>query len=446
MIVIDLFSGAGGLSEGFHKEGYKIVAHVEKELWACETIKTRLFYHFLKEKNDLELYYEYLRVSNNYKNLDQYREIVYKRYPELRQKIEMEVLNKKFGNPQNDPTATSSTQMIELITNSLRYSKESQVDLIIGGPPCQAYSLVGRSRMKENAEKDSRNYLFQYYKRIVEEFKPRAFIFENVPGLLTAKKGNVYKEIEESFDNIGYNVLLGKDEDNKKNVIDFADFGVPQRRKRVLLFGFRKDLGYSYPNFDKYKFSWECPMVTENIISDLPYLVPNEGKDLEVVEYSNTNNEHQFSAYAVKMREESIGVMNHRARTLKEQDAEIYTIAIKKAAIGEQLKYNDLPKRLKTHKNEKAFLDRFKVHWWGNLPHTVVAHISKDGHYNIHPDVQQCRSLTVREAARIQSFPDNYKFEGPRTAQYVQVGNAVPPIMSEVIAKAVKETLLNDKR
>lgn len=443
MIVIDLFSGAGGLSEGFHKEGFNIVAHVEKESWACETIKTRLFYHFLKKNNDLELYHNYLRISNDYKKIKEHREIVYNRYPELREKIEMEVLNKKFGNPQNDPSATSSTQMIELIMDNLHANDTSQVDLIIGGPPCQAYSLVGRSRMKENADKDSRNYLFQYYKRIVQEFRPKAFIFENVPGLLTAKKGRVYEEIKAAFDQIGYTVLSGTDEDDRKNIIDFANFGVPQRRKRVLLFGFQKDLNYSYPNFEKYSTCWDSPMITKDIISDLPALAPNEGHDLKVTEYGDINNVQHLSQFQQKIREDSIGIVNHRARMVREQDAEIYALAIESAARGEQLKYNDLPKRLKTHKNEKAFLDRFKVHWWDNLPHTVVAHISKDGHYNIHPDIQQCRSLTVREAARMQGFPDNYKFEGPRTAQYTQVGNAVPPIMSEVIAKAVKEILLN---
>lgn len=441
MIVIDLFSGAGGLSEGFHKEGFKILAHVEKEMWACETIKTRLFYHFLKEHDDLELYFTYLRESTNYRKVDESRELVYSHYPELRHKIEREVLNKKFGNPQNDSTATSSNQVIELIRDSLHYSDVNEVDLIIGGPPCQAYSLVGRSRMKENAEKDSRNYLFQYYKRIVQEFSPKAFIFENVPGILTAKKGKVYEEIKKAFDEIGYTVLSGIEEDDKKNIIDFGEFGVPQRRKRVLLFGFQKSLGYTYPDFSKYKLPWECSMSTRNVISDLPRLKPNEGQDLGVMNYYQIDNNHKLSCYEEIMRQESIGVLNHKARPLKERDAEIYRIAIKKARVGEQLKYNYLPSYLKTHKNEKAFLDRFKVHWWDSLPHTVVAHISKDGHYNIHPDIEQCRSLTVREAARIQGFPDNYKFEGPRTAQYTQVGNAVPPIMSQVIAKAVKEVL-----
>lgn len=441
MIVIDLFSGAGGLSEGFHTHDFKIAAHVEKEYWACETIKTRLFYHFLKAQNDLELYHEYLRVSDNYRNIEQSRGFVFQRYPELREKLEMEVLNRKFGNPHNDPTATSSTQMIRLIQNSLQYSRATSVDLIIGGPPCQAYSLVGRSRMKESVDKDSRNYLFQYYKRIVDEFKPKAFVFENVPGLLTAKKGKVYQEIKESFDKIGYTVLSGTSQEDKSNVIDFADFGVPQRRKRVILFGFQKRLNYEYPNFERHKLSWNSLLTTRDVISDLPTLKPKQGHDLRLFEYDMTKGVDHLSPYELMMREDSIGFTNHFARPIKESDAEIYQIAIEHAIQGRQIKYNELPERLKTHKNEKAFLDRFKVHWWNSIPHTVVAHISKDGHYNIHPDIEQCRSLTVREAARIQGFPDNYKFEGPRTAQYTQVGNAVPPIMSGVIARAVKDVI-----
>lgn len=130
---------------------------------------------------------------------------------------------------------------------------------------------------------------------------------------------------------------------------------------------------------------------------------------------------------------------NIRARKLNSRDKKIYQLAIEKSTKNEKLYYDELPKNLKTHKNEKSFSDRFKVHGMYDVPHTIVAHISKDGHYNIHPDIKQCRALTVREAARIQSFPDNYLFEGPRTAQYVQVGNAVPPLLSKAIARALKD-------
>ncbi|MED4182087.1 DNA cytosine methyltransferase [Priestia megaterium] len=440
MIVIDLFSGAGGLSEGFHGEGFKTIAQVEKDKWACETLKTRTFFHFLKEKRDLDTYFKYVKSAHSYKGISTAREEVYIKYPELKEKISFEILNKKFGNPANDPEASSSNQIIKLIEKSAKYNNVNNVDLLIGGPPCQAYSLIGRSRMKEEAERDNRNFLFYYYLKLVKEFRPKAFLFENVPGILNAKKGMVFGAIQEEFDNIGYTILSGKQVDHKKNVLDFSDFGVGQKRKRVILFGFRKNLNYQYPNFDKYKIRWEHRLDTASIISDLPSLKPGSGEDFAVVDYVN-NSSTSLTDYQAFMRRDSIGIMNHKARPLQDRDREIYQLAIEKAKNGEQLKYFDLPARLKTHKNEKAFLDRFKVHWSENTPHTIVAHISKDGHYNIHPDINQARSLTVREAARIQSFPDNYKFEGPRTYQFTQVGNAVPPIASKVMAKAVKELL-----
>lgn len=440
MIVIDLFTGAGGLSEGFHEEGYKIVAQIEKEKWACETLKTRLIYHFLNKNNDLELYFEFLRKSFNYKTLDQDRMMIFKKYPELKEKINYEILNRKFGNPANDREATSSSDIIKEIYASLKYNNATSVDLIIGGPPCQVYSVIGRSRLKEAANRDSRNYLFYYYLNIVKEFQPKAFVFENVPGILTAKDGQIFSVIQEEFDNIGYTILSGNDPEHKNNIIDFSDYGVFQRRKRVILFGFKKELNYTYPDFSRFTEYWNEEKNTRNVIGDLPSLSPGEGEDLKLIEYPLQNNS-ELSEYQKKMRENSMGIMNHKARAVRNHDRMIYRIAIEYSNQGIQLKYNELPIDLKTHQNEESFLDRFKVHNWNEIPHTIVAHIAKDGHYNIHPDIKQARSLTVREAARIQGFPDNYKFEGPRTAQFVQVGNAVPPIMSRVIAKAVKHLL-----
>lgn len=442
MIVIDLFTGAGGLSEGFHEEGYKIVAQVEKEKWACETLKTRLIYHFLKQNNDLDLYFGFLEKSFNYKTLDQDRTMIFKKYPELKEKIDYEILNRKFGNPANDRQATSSSNIIKEIYASLKYNKATSVDLIIGGPPCQAYSVIGRSRLKEAANRDSRNYLFYYYLNIVKEFQPKVFVFENVPGILTAKDGQIFSVIQEEFDNIGYTILSGNDSEHKNNIIDFSDYGVFQRRKRVVLFGFKKELNYTYPDFSRFTEYWNEEKNTKNAIGDLPPLLPGQGEDLKLIEYPSQN-DRELSEYQKKMRENSIGIINHKVRTIQERDREIYKMAIESSNRGVQLKYNELPDNLKTHQNEASFLDRFKVHNWNAMAHTIVAHIAKDGHYNIHPDIEQARSLTVREAARIQGFPDNYKFEGPRTAQFVQVGNAVPPIMSRVIAKAIKSLLIN---
>jgi len=160
VVIIDLFSGAGGLSEGFHKEGFKIVAQVEKDRWATETLKTRSIFHELIKNNDLDLYFKYLLAKNSYKYIERDREIIFKRYDYLREKLEFEILNKKFGNPANDKDASSSKEIISLIENSLKYNNVNSVSMIIGGPPCQAYSLVGRGRMGIDAEKDNRNFLF----------------------------------------------------------------------------------------------------------------------------------------------------------------------------------------------------------------------------------------------------------------------------------------------
>lgn len=439
MIIIDLFSGAGGLSEGFHTKDNKIIVQIEKDKWASETLKTRTIFHYLKSKNELDTYFEYLRNGTNYRKISENREFIYKKYTELQDILKYQVLNKKFGNPQNDIEATSLKEITKLIEDSMKFNNENNIDLIIGGPPCQAYSLVGRSRMKENAEKDSRNFLFYYYLNLVKEYRPKAFVFENVPGILTAKKGRVFEKIKEEFDNCGYELLSGPSILDNENILDFGEYGVIQKRKRVLLFGFRKELNLTYPNFKVNKFQWRHELSTENVLGDLPILYPGEGEDFNLTSYDDSKNElTNFQKY---IREDSIGVINHKARTIQDRDREIYKLSIMLSQNGEQLKYPDLPNELKTHQNQKSFLDRFKVHALNKMPHTVVAHISKDGHYNIHPDLNQCRSLTVREAARIQSFPDNFVFEGPRTAQFIQVGNAVPPIMSFVIEEAVKKII-----
>lgn len=434
MVIIDLFSGAGGLTEGFLSEGYKFVAHIEKEYWACETLKTRIMYYYLKEKKDLEMYNKYLLSSDNYKNIDENRKIVFKKYPELEEILKKTVLNKKFGDAKKDAEATNIKEIFKLIDTSMEYLKEKKIDLIIGGPPCQAYSIIGRSRMKEKVKEDERNYLFYYYRDIVKKYKPKMFIFENVPGIFTAQDGKIFYEISQEFDKIGYKLKVGNNEKREENLQEAVNYGVYQTRKRVIIFGVRKDLNYDYPDFTKYAEKFDEEINTKNAILDLNSLKDGEGYDRKVVGYKNLPQ----SKYEEYLRKDSIGILNHRARKLNSRDKKIYQLAIEKSTKNEKLYYDELPKNLKTHKNEKSFSDRFKVHGMYDVPHTIVAHISKDGHYNIHPDIKQCRALTVREAARIQSFPDNYLFEGPRTAQYVQVGNAVPPLLSKAIARALK--------
>lgn len=442
MVVIDLFSGAGGLTEGFYKEGYKIIAHIEKDKWACETLKTRICYHYLKERKNLKLYNEYLKIHNSYKDIDKARELIFRKYPELKVKLDMEVINKAFGDPEQEEGVTSIDEIIKLVEYSMEYNNASKIDVIIGGPPCQAYSLIGRSRMKDSVLIDKRNYLFKYYKDIVKYFKPKIFIFENVPGILTAKKGLIFKEIQKEFSEVGFNLLSGINSDAKDNILDSREFGVYESRKRMILIGYLNKMDIKYPNFKKYVKHLKEDITTINAIGDLPSLQPSEGNDWGLIPYPELQ-KNSLSKYQRLMRKDSTGVLNHCARSIQKRDRNIYRKAILKSNEGKQLYYWELDEDEKTHKNQKSFVDRFKVHKATDIPHTIVAHISKDGHYNIHPDIKQCRSLTVREAARIQSFPDNYKFEGPRTAQYVQVGNAVPPLMAQVIAKTIKNEILN---
>ena len=396
-------------------------------------------YYYLKRKNDLDMYNKYLVSSDNYNNIEENRKIVFEKYPELEEILDRTVLNRKFGDAKKDKSATDIKEIFKLIDTSIQYLDAKKIDLIIGGPPCQAYSIIGRSRMREKVKEDERNYLFYYYRDIVKKYKPKMFIFENVPGIFTAQDGKIFDEISQEFDKIGYKLKIGNKEKREENLQEAVNYSVYQTRKRVILFGVRKNLNYDYPDFTKYVEQFDEEINTKNAILDLNKLKDGEGYDRKVIEYKSLPQ----SKYEEYLRKDSIGILNHRARKLNSRDKKIYQLAIEKSNKNEKLYYDELPKKLKTHKNEKSFSDRFKVHGMYEVPHTIVAHISKDGHYNIHPDIKQCRALTVREAARIQSFPDNYLFEGPRTAQYIQVGNAVPPLLSKAIARALKDVNIN---
>ena len=212
---------------------------------------------------------------------------------------------------------------------------------------------------------------------------------------------------------------------------------VLENRKRVILIGWKKKNAFSYPSFKPKTQEY----VINDIFSDLPELEPGQGNDIS--EYTGDPSE---CLKKTRIRSNENILIHHVTRSLNSNDREIYKTAIQLwNAEKKRLNYSDLDEKVKTHKNQKSFLDRFKV-VAGNEPasHTIVAHISKDGHYYIHPDMQQLRSISAREAARMQSFPDNYYFEGSRTAKLTQIGNAVPPLMAEAIAKEIKTMLLED--
>jgi DNA (cytosine-5)-methyltransferase 1 len=406
MNFIDLFSGAGGLSEGFIKAGFTPVAHVEIDKKACETLETRLIYHKLKSENNIDKYYDYIFEKMT-------REDFLEGFGDA--ELSNSVINIPIGGDNNKT-------IFEKID---KLAKGQEIDLIVGGPPCQAYSLVGRARDKDGMKNDPRNFLYKEYAKFLKKYQPKVFVFENVMGLITAEKGSYFKNMQTYFKRVGYELdyTIQKSE----------HFGVLQKRRRIILIGWQKGTNFTYPKFDKIEEEFSV----RQILSDLKKLKPGEQKN--ITKYSKPTTEY---LERFELRNGVDFVTQHVARPHNDRDLNIYKIAIHKwLKKSERLKYPDLPTELKTHKNEKSFVDRYKVVDINGLSHTMVAHIAKDGHHYIYPDTKQIRSLSVREAARIQSFPDDFFFEGGRSAAFRQIGNAVPPLMANEIAEKIKEQL-----
>jgi len=410
---LDLFAGAGGLSEGFIRSGYSPIAHVEMDIAACNTLKTRMVYHWLKKQGNISVYYDYLygKIS---------RSELYGMVPES-------LINSVINSEISDDTLFEIFERVDSLLEG------KPLDLIVGGPPCQAYSLVGRGRDKNRMKEDKRNYLYTYYAEFLKKYKPRYFVFENVMGLLSAKSsdGHLYFDLMRTlFLEYGYTT--------EYRVLSANEYGVLQKRKRIILVGKKGVTDGFYPEPEK----WDPKVTVQEILSDLPALNAGEGSILPC-KLRNYNGSYLHDA---GIRNESVPVTLHQARPHRKEDLEIYKIAVKKwNESQERLNYNRLPARLKFHNNRSSFCDRFKVVAANaSFTHTVVAHISKDGHYYIHPDIEQNRSLTPREAARLQTFPDDYFFESisentGRTAAYRQIGNAVPVLLSQKIAEKLKE-------
>lgn len=402
---IDLFAGAGGLSEGFIRAGFKPIAHVEMNKDACDTLKTRTSYHWLKEKDKIDEYYAYLKgdISRD----------------ELWDKIPNHLIKSVVHSEISKQTLPD---IFERVDSEL---KERQVDVVIGGPPCQAYSVAGRAR--KNMDEDPRNHLYKHYVKFLERYQPKMFVFENVPGILSAGNGEFLAKIFKAVKQAGYQL--------EHKILNAKHFGVLQDRKRVFIIGWKKEMNLSYPEFEKNEPKYE---VLKHLFADLPQIKSGQGDWLST-KYVKPTNDYL----------ESTGIRNginfttqHVARFNNENDLEIYRIAVKKwINEGKRLNYSELPQRLIKHNNTKTFTNRFQVVNHKGVSHTVVAHICADGHYYIHPDIKQNRSITVREAARIQSFPDDYFFESSRTAAFKQIGNAVPVLMAEGIANKIKEML-----
>ena len=408
---VDLFAGASGLAEGFRQAGFQPVAHVERDENACLTIKTRIAYHYCKENNLDDFYKEYYYGKIG-------RDIFYSAIPFDKTDT---VINEDISNDNFD-----------LIISKIDIAKKqidiNEIDVIIGGPPCQAYSVRGRKANEHKKKYDQRIYYYKLYARFLRELKPKLFVFENVPGLLSFEDGYIFDDLRKTLVNEGY-ILEFK-------ILNASDFGVLQDRKRIIIIGWKKELTFSYPLFEKIHYD----AMVNDLLSDLPSL--KSGSNNPPLFYADKLNSYLEKS---EIRNGYRKVSLHNTRPHNSIDLEIYKRAIELwNDKHERLKYNSLPKRLRTHKNIEGFLDRFKV-VAGNAKysHTLIAHIAKDGHYYIHPDVDQCRSISVREAARIQSFPDNFIFEGPRTSAFTQIGNAVPPIMAKKIAYQIKKCMEN---
>ena len=392
---IDLFAGAGGLSEGFARQGFNPIAHVEMVGTACETLKTRVAYHYLKETKQLDVYEKYLKkdISRN----------------DLWDLVPSEKLDTVIHAEISDKIIDSVFTKIDTFLG------KEKVDVIIGGPPCQAYSVIGRARDPKNMANDPRNFLYKLYVQFLQKYEPTMFIFENVPGITSAKNGEHFEKIKEAIKESGYAFDF--------KILNSKDFGVLQDRKRVILIGWKADLKVEYPSFEKVEYPYE---VLKDLFSDLPYLQQGTGEPFST--YTKPINEYLEKSH---IRNGLDFTTQHVARPNNPRDLEIYKRAITLwLEERKRFHYDTLPEYLQTHKNTHSFLNRYQVVNPYGVSHTVVAHISCDGHYYIYPDLNQIRSISVREAARIQSFPDDFYFEGGRTPAFKQIGNAVPPLMA----------------
>ena len=394
---LDLFAGCGGLSEGFYQEGFKALAHVEIDNRACETLRLQMGRH-------------------------------------------------GYGNAESAVLQADITDK----TTCVRLKKavgNRTVDVIVGGPPCQSFSKQGRVRCPENMQNDPRNYLFEQYVEILNIFRPKVFIFENVKGILTQNvKGKKILDIVLAELGKHYKLL----EEPEAMLLDAVHYGVPQERTRIFIIGVRRDMPlqpediYSgiarthYGRREAASGSLNKFTSVRDAIGDLPQLHPGEGQS--PMRYNPT----AISDYAIAMHG-SMGpfIHDHIVRTHNEGDIKRFTEMAKRRWNFLQLLEHrpDLG-----HPKRRVFFNSYKVQWWENPAKTIISHLYKDGNQFIHPDWRQGRSLTVREAARLQSFPDDFEFAGPRTEQFKQIGNAVPPLMASAIARSIRKKLHELKR
>jgi DNA (cytosine-5)-methyltransferase 1 len=494
--VIDLFAGPGGLGEGFSslkKQGknvFQLKLSVEKDQSAHQTLMLRALFRAFGNKVP-DSYYDYItgRIKKQEFHSDK---IVANHLAE----VANEARNVTLG-------VTPPKDIDRWIKAGIKDQKKW---VLIGGPPCQAYSLAGRSKMMNSDlkkyESDSRHLLYKEYLRIIKEHAPPVFIMENVKGILSSRLNGelIFKKIIKDLSNpkkeLEYEIRSltletpSEELEPRDFIIESELYGIPQARHRVILFGVRKDLAKK-----KHRILLkEEEMVTVNdVLKSIPPIRSKLSQEKDSMRewcktvqstksmLSGWNPEQKKTLIAEMERSAQLsleimsagaayikgkpralrnsnlngwlidpklsGVIQHEARSHMRSDIQRYFLLSNYAKVLERSpKIKELPpKLLPDHRNASSvdapFQDRFRVQLGDQPSTTIVSHISKDGHYYIHPDPSQARSLTVREAARLQTFPDNYYFEGNKTSQYGQVGNAVPPLLAHQIAKIIAEFL-----
>jgi len=516
--IIDLFSGPGGLGEGFsaHDDTFEIAISIEKDISAQRTLKLRSFFRSFDQAPSE--YYDFLSGKLTNQPEDSLYDL--NKFKEQVLKSEHEARLLELGKDNSE------------IRNSIDSAIGNDECILIGGPPCQAYSAVGKAKNKGDStyslEKDPRSFLYKEYLEIVARYQPTVFVMENVKGMLSAKLSgksafericddlsqphkttntstrNGY--IPKNYELISFSVshedkTIGSEGLRPKDyIIRCEDYGVPQKRHRVIIFGIRSDIAKKWSN-DLVLTKHDAIVNIESTIGDLPLIrsglskrensnkewesylqesLPIVSKNLyregftEIASFIDRKipkikapKSKQGANFGLKKRkvisskcptalaswytDERMGnfVVNHESKSHMDSDLHRYFFSSSWANLAQTKKWSNpfpksqhYPESLKpNHKNFNTgkFADRFRSQSAHMASSTVTCHISKDGHAFIHYDPLQCRSFTVREAARIQTFPDNYFFVGTRTKQFEQVGNAVPPFIAFQIAELVKE-------
>lgn len=401
---VDLFAGCGGLSEGFMQSGhFKSLAHVEWELPMVQTLRNRLVKKWGETASAAEkkvILFDIQRTE--------------------------ELLN---GDWSAETKSLYEKDNAPQILNGLRsVIGKKNVDIIIGGPPCQAYSIHGRATDKNSMQDDYRNYLFESFVKVVAAFTPKAFIFENVTGMLSARPGGkpVVERIYKAFNEIGYNTLVPTC--FKDAVYNAYDYDVPQNRERIILIGIRQGENFTIDDF--YKELSKLKSVNHFSVRDalgtLPPIYP-----LSTIKKEKGKN---VSHYATDLADPF-----HQPRHCSERDINV----IKRWIAGNMNKCSqkEAIDFYKEVTGKSTLYRKYRNLEWDKPSPTVVAHLQKDGFMFIHPDINQARFITIREAALLMSFPKDYEFIGNRAYCYKMIGNAVPVNFAKAIAKAVYKSI-----